>query len=96
MIESKKHDQGKLRYDLLPPELTEAVVEVLTYGANKYADNGWQNLDDFENRYYAALQRHLQAWRKGETHDEESKLPHLAHVATNSLFLLWNDQQTNK
>lgn len=90
MTNSKKYDKGKLRYDLIPPEMLEGIAEVLTYGANKYGDNNWQELEDFNNRYYAALERHLQAWRKGEDFDEESSLHHLAHAATNALFLYYN------
>ena len=32
----RKYDQGKLRYDLMPAKVLEQVVDVLTYGANKY------------------------------------------------------------
>lgn len=87
---SKKYDEGKLRYDLFPPEAYEAIVEVITHGSQKYGDNNWQTLDDFENRFYAALERHIQAWRKGEKIDE-SGLTHLSHVACNAVFLLYNE-----
>lgn len=88
---AKKYDEGKLRYDLIPPEFTEQVAIILTYGALKYGDNNWQGLDNFNDRYYAALERHLQAWRKGEENDQESGFSHLAHAATNCLFLLWKE-----
>ncbi len=41
-----KNDLGKLRWDLLPMEQVEKVVEVLTKGAEKYTANNWQNLED--------------------------------------------------
>lgn len=66
-------------------------MKILTYGAQKYGDNNWQNLEQFEDRYYAALMRHLVAWRKGEESDPESGLPHLAHVMANGLFLRWSE-----
>jgi len=92
----KKFDEGKLRYDLIPPEFMEEVAKILTYGALKYSDNNWQNLDNFNSRFYAALERHLQAWRKGEDIDKESGLSHLSHAATNCLFLLWKEKQSEK
>jgi len=86
----KKYDFGKLRWDLLPVKETEAIVKVLTFGAEKYADNSWQNLPNRRERYYGALMRHLVAWRKGEIYDPESTLPHLYHVACNALFLIYD------
>lgn len=88
-----KADNGKLRFDLLDPEFEEYVAQVLTYGAEKYAPDNWKKVNDPVNRYYAALRRHLNAWRKGEKTDAESKLPHLAHVAANAMFLLYFDKE---
>ena len=82
-----KFDNGKLLYSLIPPETTKALAEVLTYGANKYAPNNWQLVDNAEVRYTDALFRHLEAFRSGETHDPESGLHHLSHVLANVAFL---------
>lgn len=91
MAESTKNDykDDKLRWDLLPLDLIEEVVKVYHFGAKKYAPNRWKNLPDAENRYYSALMRHLSAYRKGETKDEESGLHPLAHVIWNGLALLY-------
>jgi len=90
----RKYDQGKLRYDLMPAKVLEQVVDVLTYGANKYttkdsdgADN-WHKCPDPNNRYYAAAMRHIQAWRQGEILDKESGKPHLAHAICCLTFIL--------
>ena len=83
-----KHDTGKLRWDLLPMSAIEKIVAVLSFGAAKYGANNWQALDDFESRYFAALERHLVAWRRGERIDSESGLPHLAHAGCCLVFLL--------
>lgn len=92
----KKFDTGKLRYDLIPPEVLEALATILTYGAEKYAPNSWQSLDDFENRYTAALMRHMVARRKGEKVDPESGMNHADHMLCNAAFLAWQDRQSEK
>lgn len=89
--QSFKNDRkdNKPRWELLPIETLEEVVKVYTFGAEKYAENSWQNLENGKERYYAALMRHLVAWRKGETKDEESLLHPLSHVIWNAIALLW-------
>ena len=87
--EGKKFDYGKLRWDLLPIKEVEEVVEILTFGAEKYGPNNWQNVE--RHRYIAAAFRHFCAWIKGEKLDKESGKHHLAHMICNILFLLWKD-----
>ena len=82
-----KYDSGKLRYSLVPPIAMRALAEVLTFGARKYAPNNWVLVQDGETRYLDAAFRHLEAFRSGETHDQESGLHHLAHLLTNVAFL---------
>jgi hypothetical protein len=88
-----KFDKGKSRWDLLPIEEVEEIVQVLTDGAKKYAPGNWMHVPDKENRYYAALMRHLTAWRKGELKDPDSGRSHLSHAGCCLLFLMWNDNQ---
>lgn len=85
----RKDDQDKLRYDLIPPEPIKELAAVLTFGAKKYAPNNWQKVPEARARYYAAMMRHLEAWRMGEIHDDESDLRHLAHALCCLTFLLW-------
>lgn len=87
-----KYDQDKLRWDLLPIEEIEDVVKILTFGAQKYSANSWQQLEDGQNRYFAALMRHIVEYRKGNPKDEESGLHHLSHALCNVIFLLWLDK----
>lgn len=84
----RKDDNKKLRYDLLPPLSIEKTVEILTFGAIKYEDNNWKHVDNWKNRYTAALMRHLEAYRKGELKDSESNNYHLAHLICCAIFLL--------
>ena len=95
-MDGQKHDAGKIRMDLLPFEALEAVAEVLTFGAKKYTDDGWQRVENAGARYRAATLRHFCADQKGEKRDPESGLLHAAHLATNALFILWFEIQKEK
>ena len=88
-----KFDSGKLRYSLIPPAATKALAEVLTFGAQKYAANSWQNVPNAEERYLDALMRHLEAYRSGEIIDPDSNLPHMAHILCNAAFLMHFEQE---
>lgn len=86
MPEGLKYDKGKLRMGLIPPEAFEALARILTYGANKYADNSWQGVEP--ERYRAALLRHYVAYLKDpDGVDEESGLKHIEHCFCNAMFL---------
>lgn len=94
---TRKHDTGKLRWDLLPWGEVEQIVKVLNYGLEKYGkEDSWQEVERGESRYFAACMRHLVLWSKGEYLDSESGLPHLAHAACNILFLLWHGRESKK
>lgn len=82
-----KHDGGKARLDLVPPELIEAVGVVMTHGAEKYGEASYRKVEP--KRYRAALMRHICKWLKNPYgKDEDSGLPHLWHIACNVAFLL--------
>lgn len=91
----RKADAGKARWDLLPWEELSQVVDVLTYGAQKYAPENWKHVAGPENRYFAAAMRHLIAHRRGDLLDDESGLPHLAHATCCILFLMHFQQETS-
>lgn len=82
-----KNDAGKLRLDLLPFDALESVAQVMAWGAAEHGDCNWE-LGMSSRRVFAAASRHLWSWFKGEDFDKASGLPHLAHCATNVLFLL--------
>ena len=85
-IAGRKFDNDKPRWDLLPLKSIEQVVQILTFGAQKYDDNNWKLVEPLD-RYFAAAMRHITAHRQGEYLDSESGLPHLAHAITNLIFL---------
>lgn len=81
-----KHDQDKLRMDLLDPWALEGLASVLTFGANKYEAHNWRKGIVY-SRLVAAMERHLGAIKKGEYIDGESGLPHIDHLGCNWMFL---------
>lgn len=82
-----KYDSEKNLLQLLPFSALEEVGKCLTYGANKYEPNNWRGGFKW-TRLLGSTLRHLFAWSRGIDTDEESGLSHLAHAATNILFLL--------
>lgn len=81
-----KYDQGKLRLDLIPPEIIEGLGQVFTLGAEKYGIGNWEK--GFEpGQLLAAARRHDLALAKGEFIDPDSGLPHGFHAAWNYAVL---------
>lgn len=83
----KKADKGKPRVDLIPHEFILETAEVLGKGAEKYGADNWQAGAEW-SRYFAAMQRHLWAWKSGEDLDLETGKSHLAHAACCLAFLM--------
>lgn len=81
-----KHDDGKLRWDLLPYDALEEVVKAYTKGCEEYGDRNWEKGFPYST-LFAALMRHLTAWWNGEDLND-SGYNHLAHVIFNAFALL--------
>lgn len=85
-----KHDAGKPRIELIPPEAIFAMAEIFTFGAQKYGDQNWA-LGMSWGRMFGALMRHAWAWWGGKLPttrsfllgelDLESGRSHLWHMA---------------
>lgn len=86
--DGRKDDAEKARWDLIPYLALSRVVDVLTFGALKYAPENWRQVNEPRRRYFAATMRHLIAWWRGERIDPESGKPHLACAISSLLFLL--------
>lgn len=83
-----KYDGAKPRLDLVLggfPEALLGVGAVGTFGADKYCDDGWLEVDNGIERYSSAMLRHYLAIKRGELIDPDSGLPHSHHVAWNAL-----------
>lgn len=90
--EGRKDDGGKVRYDLLPPELLDAIAQILTFGATKYGDRNWEKGMAW-SRPFGALMRHMWAWWRGEQVDPETKKSHLWHAGCCIAFLIAYEQR---
>ena len=86
-----KLDQGKIRAGLVLKGFSHALKSVSavgTFGANKYSDNGWMDVENGINRYTDAMLRHMLEEFSVHDHDEETELLHAAHTAWNALAIL--------
>ncbi len=82
-----KFDKSKVRMELLSAPALEAIAEVLTFGAQKYADNNWRKGFAW-SRLFGALFRHSFAALRGEDRDPETGLLHMAHAGCCVMFIL--------
>ncbi len=87
-----KYDNDKPRWSLVPFKAFTEVVDVLTYGAKKYAPDNWKKVPDARRRYIDAGFRHFTAYASGEKLDPETGKSHLAHAMCCMLFLLAFDK----
>jgi 5'(3')-deoxyribonucleotidase len=94
-----RYNAGKNRIELLPSYALQEIGKVFTYGAEKYTrrddngkviysgDNNWKNGLGWMG-VMASAKRHIELFISGEDRDKESLELHLAHAATNLMFLL--------
>ena len=83
-----KFDNDKPQWSLVPFAALSKVVDVLTYGAAKYAPDNWKKVPNARQRYIDAGFRHFTAYASGEKNDPETGMSHLAHAMCCLLFLL--------
>jgi len=83
-----KNDSGKVLMSLVfngVPNALAGAADVLTFGAAKYEAHSWRKVD--AERYLDAFYRHMIKMHMGETHDDDSGLPHIDHALTNLMFI---------
>ncbi len=82
-----------LRYNLIPFDVLQEIVEVFTFGQMKHVDKGlgegrsWKAGVEYSQRCNKIL-RHLTRFIGGETIDSESGRHHLAHLVVQAMMLL--------
>jgi hypothetical protein len=81
-----RYDEGKARFDLLPPEAMEALARHYEVGARKYRDRNWER-GMLWCRCFGSLMRHAWAWMRGEDFDQETGSHHMISAAWNSIAL---------
>jgi hypothetical protein len=86
-----KFDQGKPDMSLLPHDSLIEIAKVMDFGKQKYSAHNWKNEIEW-SRVLAAAYRHMGEFNEGRRVDSETGLSHLAHAATNLLFLLWYEK----
>ena len=94
---ARKADAGKADWTLIPQAALRMMLAAFAYGALKYAARSWREVPDARERYLRSMLRHAQAIAEAVERDgigalleadEESALPHLAHLAACCLILI--------
>lgn len=74
------------RFDLVPQEASWALAEHYGKGCAKYADRNWEKGYKW-GLSVAALERHLNQWKRGESFDTETGTHHLIAVVWHAFAL---------
>lgn len=84
--EGLRFDEGKARFDLLPPEAIEELARHYGKGAVKYVDRNWEKGMSW-GRCFASMMRHAWAFWRGEDFDPENGTHHMVAVAWNAIAI---------
>lgn len=87
LTEGRKDDHAKDPWHLAPFDAFRAIVNVLRFGADKYAPRNWEKGMAW-SRPFSAMQRHLTQWWEGESKDPETGMSHLWHAGCCAVFLI--------
>lgn len=94
--ESYNSKKQRTRWDLADWSFFREICEVLSDGAVKYSENGWQRMEEPDKMYFSAAVRHLDKWKEGSKLDDGEdgdNKSHLVHAACNLMFLYWFDKK---
>jgi len=83
-------EEGKVRYDLLPPECLRRVARHYTNGAKKYSAHNWKKGIPSE-RFLSSALRHLMQYWLGERNED-----HLSAVVFNVFGIIYNEEKGHK
>lgn len=81
-----RYNEGKLQWSLVDFKSLEPMVQVLEFGAKKYAPNNWKKGLETQ-KIMESLLRHAFAFMSGEDNDPENGISHVGHMQCNLMFL---------
>jgi hypothetical protein len=88
--ENPKTGAGRLKPEphLMSPIAKLWILAALEQGAWKYGPVNWRSVPIPTNTYISAMERHLDEYKSGIDLADDSKIPHLAHIAASAIILL--------
>lgn len=90
-----RYNAGKRKWSLVHYQSLEPMIEVLEFGAKKYAPHNWmKGLDPKE--VLESLQRHLAKLMDGEEKDAETGVSHIGHIMCNAMFYSYFELQNKE
>lgn len=78
--EAQAAADGKAPLDYLDPDANEEIAYVLRTGAAKYGRRNYRDTSMKLTVYLGAIQRHVDAMKRGEMLDPDDGRHHLAHI----------------
>lgn len=88
--ENPKTGAGRLKPEphLMSPIARLWILAAMENGAHKYGPYNWRDQPIPTNTYLSAMQRHIDEYATGVDRADDSKIPHLAHIAASAIILL--------
>ncbi len=83
-----RFNEGKARWGLVPQSALLPMVQVLEFGAKKYAAHNWMKGLSI-TQICESMKRHLDSFMEHENNDPESGISHIGHIQCNAMFLSW-------
>lgn len=87
-----RYNEDKRKWSLVHFKSIEPMVEVLEYGAKKYAPENWKKGLD-KKEILESMMRHLASLMDGDTLDEDSKCKHIGHIMCNAMFYEYHNNK---
>ncbi len=81
-----RYNEGKPRFDLIPPEFEIALAEHFTRNMEKYPGRNWEAGMNW-GKCYSSLRDHLTAFWAGQDYDPENGAHHMIAAAWNAMAL---------
>lgn len=88
-----RYNDGKLQWSLVHFKSLEPMVQVLEFGARKYAPHNWKKGLGLK-KVMESMMRHVAAIMDGEVNDPETGLPHIGHIMCNAMF--WSYEHADR